>query len=319
MVLGFDAAPVSQAVSLCLVVSTFTSRQYDAGSIEFNLEKIMNGEFHRLFSSFFTFSGTPQLLVGIMLFYAFRQFERQWGSRKFGAFTFLTFVLGTILLAGVTTVGESMDIAFKPTSGPYVLIFALMMMYFGRVPTLSPSSYGLFGLTISEKTWVYLLALIFGLSELLNTIVPAFVGMFIGYLYNNNLLGIQSFRLPAFLDFLFNLVGNLLGIFLPTGGPAPIEDHSVAAAAVQAAAAASDGADDSEGEGADTRVRQTSWSEATAERLSDFGGLGEAIAPPTEEQIKTITSLGFDRTKAIHALEQTGNNVEMAANFCLQD
>jgi hypothetical protein len=46
--------------------------------------------------------------------------------------------------------------------------------------------------------------------------------------------------------------------------------------------------------------------------------MGEGIQPPTEDQIASITALGFERARAVHALEQCENNVEAAANFLLR-
>ena len=40
-------------------------------------------------------------------------------------------------------------------------------------------------------------------------------------------------------------------------------------------------------------------------------------APPPEEAIEQLTSMGFDRTAVIRALEMSGNNVEAAANRLL--
>lgn len=316
---GFTAAPVSQVLSLIMVVASFTARSLGDEELNFDLEKMMNnGEYSRLISSFITFTTTAQMLVGITLFYICRQFERLWGSRKFGAFTFVSFVLSTLLLSFVTVFGLSMDIKINPTAGPYPLICALLVMYKRYVPSINSSV-----MDISEKTWTYMLALYFALSGGWATLIPSLVGVMVGIFYSDDHLRVQSFRFPTFLEIIFNLIGNLLGIFLPLGGPAPLQDHSnAAAAAVQAAAEANSNTSGDNNDGReenDNRVRQPSWSEATQARLHDFGGLGEAIAPPSEEDIETITNLGFDRAKAVHALEQCDNNVQAAANYCLRD
>ena len=73
------------------------------------------------------------------------------------------------------------------------------------------------------------------------------------------------------------------------------------------------------GDGAEfDRARIPSWTDATRERLDSFGGMGPAIAPPSEDQITQLTALGFERSRAVHALEQCENNVEAAANFLLR-
>lgn len=59
----------------------------------------------------------------------------------------------------------------------------------------------------------------------------------------------------------------------------------------------------------------------------DWGDAGEDygsydnITPtraPTEQEIESVTALGFDRVTAINALRNTNNNVEAAVNMLLR-
>ena len=72
---------------------------------ELNFQKLSQGEIWRLATSHFIFSHTAQVLVGIILLYTCREFERQMGSRKFSAFLLLAlgFSIFSLLALVVST------------------------------------------------------------------------------------------------------------------------------------------------------------------------------------------------------------------------
>lgn len=69
------------------------------------------------------------------------------------------------------------------------------------------NQYVLAGVTFSEKSGIYLLAGQVLFSEGLSSIAAACCGILIGLLYDRNLLSMQRFRLPQFVEvrFLFLL------------------------------------------------------------------------------------------------------------------
>lgn len=91
----------------------------------------MNGEFWRLVTSQIVFRSKAQAVVGLILLYTCRQFERQMGSRKFGAFLVFSLVASLLSLLGVIVVAASLGVNLVPSSGPYFLIFALVALYYG--------------------------------------------------------------------------------------------------------------------------------------------------------------------------------------------
>lgn len=301
----FGHAPITHALTLAVVVQTLTSSKIDG----FNLNSVLSGNYLNLVTPFLTYGDRVQLAVGSILMYILRIFEQQFGSRKFGAMVFFSWVLAIATQVGIVVACENMGVKqVKPATGPFFLVFALLVLYYHSVPNLSPSQYSFLGLTISEKTWTYILGVQLMFSAQMHSAVAALIGLFLGVVYYSNQLGIQGWRLPGPLEKLISLPFALMGESTSDNNERQPRD----------------GANDDNSmmpEGDNPRAdrqRQPSWSEATQERLHDFGGLGAAIEPPTEEQIKTITNLGFDRSKAIHALEQCDNNVEQAANYILR-
>jgi hypothetical protein len=300
-------------------------------SMVFDFNMVMSGQFQRLLLSQFIFTNTAQTLVGISLLYVCRQFERQLGSRKFGAFTFISFTLSMVLMMSMAAFTRSMEMNYTPSSGPYSYIFSLLVLFYAHVPKVSPSKYSVLGLPLSEKTWTYVFGAQLLFNEMERSAGPSIIGVLIGMLYLGDHFSMQAWRLPAPLEKLFSLVGAIFSIVMP----APPTNPPRAAAAAASGGGAGDGparrtrsSNNSRGEqqqqqqqgddAAFDRARTPSWADATRERLDTFGGMGEPIAPPSEEQIASITALGFERTRAVHALEQCENNVEAAANFLLR-
>jgi len=293
-------APVTMALTIGVIVNTLLA----SGAAEaFSLRKVLAGDYANLVTTFLAYDDKIQLAVGSVLLHMLRVFELQFGSRKFGSFVFFSWLLAVLFHVALATACESAGVAaVQPATGPFFLVFALLVLYYHNIPALSPSKFSLLGLGLSEKTWTYVLGGQLAWSAAARSGASAGVGLLVGLVYYSNQLGVQGWRLPGFIEKLITLPLVLLG-------------GEAAAAPARAAASA---ADDEDNMNPMPGARQRSWSEATQERLHDFGGLGEAIAPPTEEQIAAISSLGFDRARAVHALEQCDNNVEQAANFILR-
>lgn len=84
----------------------------------------------RIATSFLVFQNGAQTIVGLILLYTCRQFERQMGSKKFGAFLVISLVISTLLSIALAVVAASIGFYLVPSSGPFPLVFALMTYYF---------------------------------------------------------------------------------------------------------------------------------------------------------------------------------------------
>mmetsp|Transcript_31849 Transcript_31849/g.101328 ORF Transcript_31849/g.101328 Transcript_31849/m.101328 type:complete len:229 (+) Transcript_31849:17-703(+) len=85
---GFFNAPVSKGLLLVTVGSTVLAQLTSArqASYQLTLAGLYGGQLWRFITSQLAFGTPSELIVGLMLSYMARTFERQMGSRKFGAF-----------------------------------------------------------------------------------------------------------------------------------------------------------------------------------------------------------------------------------------
>jgi hypothetical protein len=262
------------------------------------------------------FSQGAQVVVGVILLYTCRQFERQMGTRKFAGFFVYSFLFSQLSSIAVMVIASSIGMKLSISSGPYFIIFAQLFMFYSRIPkmpTSSPTSYSLFGLggvEFSEKSWIYLLASQLMLSEGLKSFVPSFIGLIAGYLYDNDRYSLQTFRLPRIVEVPFAFLGSFFSFFSPPPA-APPAGSLPALATLQGrqpvgAALRRAGSDRSLGGSGGGGLQ------------SDLGGIRHRTsAPPNEESVAALMGMGFDREAAVRALQNTGNNVEAAANFLL--
>ena len=90
----------------------------------------MHGEVWRLFTSQIIFRNKAQAIVGLILLYSCRQFERQMGVKKFGAFLIFSLLISVLTMTAFIVVCLTVGVHFVPSSGPFFLIFALMAFYY---------------------------------------------------------------------------------------------------------------------------------------------------------------------------------------------
>jgi len=256
----------------------------------------------RIISGNLVFSSMPQLFMGVVLIYSLRHFERQLGTRKFGSFVFLTFAFSFLTQCAVVVTASSMGFNFQMTSGPYFFIYSLLAFYHRQIPKLQPSRHAIFGsFRFSEKSWTYVFALQLLCSEGMSSVFTGLSGLLAGYLYMGDILGLQNYRLPKFLESICYPFSFLVGSTPPTNNSTP-----------------------------NPLVRPSPRPEPTERGPRNLGGWGQQPLtgfrhlnqrnivppqqPPPESAIESIVSLGFDRQQAINALRMTNNNVEAAAN-----
>lgn len=273
-----------------------------------------NGELWRFITSQMGFASIPQTIVGLILVYQFRQFERQMGPRKFGAFLVaVTLIAMSVLLAFCVAIGS-----FVPSQGPYFFIYSIFPLFHSKllraaclcasqmiantlddvwgvngaeyIPKLYPTRLSVFGMGFSEKSWTYLLGLQLLFSDGFNSLIPGLSGFLAGMLYLHDALNIQSFRLPKALEPVFSFLGQIVDP--PVRIAQEAQRRAIDQGQLQAA-------------------------------LAGFGpGLDDyrepaPVAPPSEADIEMLMSMGFERDRVVRALQQSRNNVEAAANILL--
>lgn len=130
--MGYENAPIIQVVSAFTILLGWFHGSSNISSLD--LFKLGKGEFWRLLLSQLIFENTAETVVGLMLLYIFRQFERQMGTRKFGFFVFMSFVISVFNLITFEILLLGVDIIFVPASGPYFLIFSMLSIFYCKSP-----------------------------------------------------------------------------------------------------------------------------------------------------------------------------------------
>ena len=128
MSLGYENAPVTQLISVFTILLGWFHGSSKILSLD--LFKLGEGQMWRLLSSQIIFESTAEAVVGLMLLYTFRQFERQMGTRKFGFFVFLSLLISLFNLVTFQILLQSLDIHFVPASVPYFLIYAMLAIFY---------------------------------------------------------------------------------------------------------------------------------------------------------------------------------------------
>eukprot|EP01018_Ginkgo_biloba_P036217 Gb_32783 [translate_table: standard] len=287
---GFHNAPVTKGLVItCTIVSIIIGMQGGSSACSLSYQAIVR-KLHlwRLVTSAFVFSSTPELMFGLYLLYYFRVFERQIGSNKYSVFVLFSIIF-TIFFELISL------IVFKdPTSsglapGPYGLIFSSFIPFYFDIPV--STRFRIFGLRFSDKSFVYLAGLQLLLSSWEKSFIPGLCGVFAGLSYRLNVFGVRRIKFPELL------VSSISHLSLP---------------AVSAAPSATASRGNVTGETRAPLGRQFEEDFAAAAPLLASAG------DPSEEDILTLVSMGFERNNAIQALIQGGNDINAATNILLE-
>ena len=277
-----------------------------APTLAINLQAMYHGEIHRIALSSLFFTSTSQIFIGLVLVYTLRQVERLMGSRKFGAFVVVSFLLSLLMQLAIVVAGNTMMITFIPSPGPFYYIFSTMPFFHRHIPKLRPSSYTIMNslnFVISEKSLYYLLASQLMFSEGLDSAVPSFAGLLAYYTYSIDGLGLDEFRVPRVVETFFTTIGGFMCSLIPMVEPnlntRARGDANVNRMLARATAGLGGPA---RGNGNDMNGGRDRW---------------QTLPPPSEEQIQSLIGLGFDRPAVLRALEGSNNDVEVAANRLL--
>mmetsp|Transcript_7286 Transcript_7286/g.7508 ORF Transcript_7286/g.7508 Transcript_7286/m.7508 type:complete len:316 (+) Transcript_7286:223-1170(+) len=309
---GFENTPITKSLCGFIFISTIlfgnlNSKDDSHGGdiISLDLHELYKGQLWRILLSPLGFHSLPQLLVGLMLMYTFRQFERQLGLRKFGSLLCLSYLISILTQLAAIVLASMTGHHLLLTPGPFFFIFSLLPLFYQYIPRLHPLRISLLGLILSEKSWVYLLATQLLLCEGERSVMASIGGGLAGYLYLIEGLGFEEFRTPNIVEAPFRAVYGLVSGFFHFPGLTGRETERVRGG----------GRERERGRGMFGGLNHMMYPEGPAG--GGGGGFEGAPSPPSEDSISVLTSIGFDRPAAIRALGMAGNNVEMAANILL--
>jgi len=306
---GFQNAPISKGL---LVLTGFFSIGASVMRLHNQLDFadlnsiIYSYQPWRLITSHLFFSSPGELLFGLILIYFFRLFERQMGSAKFGGYLTVIFTLSTMVqIASYVLIPSA-----RFTSGPYAFIFACFILYYSEIP--STYRFRIAGISATDKLFTYILGLQLLFSNSPHSMYSALCGILSGIIYKVDPLGLKRFRFPTFVN---NFCKKWILPFIQSPRrpqstrPIPLPQSNTGRAAPAAPNP--------------FQQQQNAFGQGYSDQLlpgnSPFGfPTGRAAqAPPSNESIEMLTSMGFSRQAVMDALARCNNNVEMATHILL--
>ncbi|KAI8643926.1 hypothetical protein BD408DRAFT_414108 [Parasitella parasitica] len=192
---GFRNAPVTKflvpVVGGCSVLA-YVCNLKPHMSLQISHLGIENGQMWKIFTSHWAFSSVGATVVGTWLIYKMKVVERRYGSSKYAALVFISFVASTFLQTGALAVGSRFG--FKSiASGSYAILFSILYQYQEMIP---PSfQVNVLGTTLTDKIYVYLAATQLLLSNSSASVIPSICGLVIGAAYDMT-AGLKQWRFP---------------------------------------------------------------------------------------------------------------------------
>ncbi|XP_022096642.1 ubiquitin-associated domain-containing protein 2-like [Acanthaster planci] len=226
--LGFYKNPVTKGLltsvaflSTSLIVMGPRYQQFFAYTTESLTENL---EMWRLLTSKLAFLDPRNLLLGLVLMYNFRLFEKRYGSTKFASYLFANGVMTTFLELAALFVFQSFqqgNIPLHWSQGPTGVVASFFVPFFLDVPYISAPN--VLGHILNGKWLVYILGLQL-LSQSTQSSIAVGCGLLSSLLYRLNFLHLRSWlRIPTPLTRLSAaLLGPLLRSPPPREGPVPM-------------------------------------------------------------------------------------------------
>ncbi|KAH8892034.1 hypothetical protein GQ53DRAFT_746476 [Thozetella sp. PMI_491] len=215
--MSFTNAPVSRVLVLGLVMGSIAASLFDIKHYFYIVVDLHILRYHQTWRALIyqlCYTNSSEVLFGAMTLYHLRVIERMWGSRKYASFILvagiLTSVLPPILLAALLRPLTLGMFNYLP-AGPTPLIFAVLAQYHAIIPHMykyrlafsatPPTTDEFMGLTFSDKSYRYLLALQLALFQWPGSLLGAAVGWLVGYSWRSDLLpgALTRWRVPGWV------------------------------------------------------------------------------------------------------------------------
>ncbi|KAG2174797.1 hypothetical protein INT43_005859 [Umbelopsis isabellina] len=320
---GFYNAPVTKMISLgvgacSLLASVLNVKPYL--HLQLTPHLTTHHQFWRLLVSHLAFANSSDLLFGGLIVYHMRVVERQFGTPKYVAFIAISWVLSTLLEIGALVMLSKLGLRSIP-AGPFAILFAMLYQYHRIIP--STYKFKIFGATLSDKMYIYVIATHLMLSQSLATLAPALCGLFAGALYRSDIVGIKRWRFPRVLSSFASRV------VLPLIASAPAA-RSTATTPEQRAQSIGLPMESMMASGIRNRRQAGRPGQARAgvdstmrEYIGTLAGrapeAGTSARPPSEEHIAILMTMfpGQTRESVINALATAHNDLNRAVEIML--
>ncbi|GAP85688.1 putative uba domain-containing protein ucp14 [Rosellinia necatrix] len=215
--MSFTNAPVTRSLVYGLVGASIAASLLDIKHYFYILVDLHLWRFHQTWRALIyqlCYTNSSEVLFAAMTLYNMRSVERLWGSRKYATFVFATFLLTSTLspvILALVVRPLSLGVLNYLPAGPTPIIFAVLAQYHAMIPhtykykvatSLSQSPGDQFqGVTLSDKTYRYLLALQLAVFQWPGSLLGALIGWVVGYAWRMEVLprSLTRWRIPGWI------------------------------------------------------------------------------------------------------------------------
>ncbi|KAI9257177.1 hypothetical protein BDA99DRAFT_539281 [Phascolomyces articulosus] len=284
-------------------------------------------QFWRLITSHCAFTNSGELFFGLLLIYAMRVIERQYGTAKYAAFVFLTLWISTFLELGALVSGAKLGfrrIPGGPKKSPlknekhdsYALIFSMLYQYHRIIP--STYRFRIFGATLNDKMFLYAPAIQIFISQSFATMIPCICGLMAGALYRSDVGNMKKWRFPKHIR---NVTTRMSDASLASG-PTPRSSATMPTTArsseILTTAANLRNRRSNNNNTPRARTANTTDVREYIDTLTGRGAAAE-VQPPPEEDVRLLMSMFPDhpRETIMRAFSSGHNNMNRAVEIML--
>ncbi|RDA93808.1 hypothetical protein CP533_6387 [Ophiocordyceps camponoti-saundersi (nom. inval.)] len=206
----FTNAPVTRLGVMGLVAGGIAANVLDMKHyfhILIDTHLFRNSQPWRLLTYQLCYVNSAEVLFAAMTVYNLRVVERMWGSRKFASFLLVSYLMTSVTEPLIMAVLRPLSDLFNYVpAGPTPIIFAVLAQFYAMVPhtykfrvTTSSMGDGLSGLTLTDKSFPYLIAFHLSLLQWPGSLVGAMVGWLVGHAWRGAVLpaSLVTWRLPG--------------------------------------------------------------------------------------------------------------------------
>lgn len=213
--MSFQHAPATKGFMMACAAMSIVAAVFDVKHY-FHLQLVphlsRHHQYWRLFAHHLAYSNSSELFIWELILYNVGvTIERQFGTIKFASYAVISTLVSTILEFVFLLAFNRLRFNRIP-SGPTALAFNLLYQYSRLVP--SEYRFRVFGVTVTNKVFVYILAFQLAISQPLSSTAVAAIGLLTGALYRSDMASLKTYRLPPWFvrvssRFLLPLVGSM--------------------------------------------------------------------------------------------------------------
>ncbi|CAE6524072.1 unnamed protein product [Rhizoctonia solani] len=324
---GFQNAPITKGLmiatgALSLIIGLADVRYY------FHLQLVphisRDHQYWRLLTNQLAFTNSSELLLGqIILYNVAVGIERTFGSHKYLSFLVAAALVSTLLNFSSLLALYRFGLNYIP-AGPIAILFAIIYQYERIVP--SAYNFRVLGITMSNKTFTYLIAFPITISHMPGSMLVALTGLATGALYRSDITNLKSYRAPPwFVSAISTLVGSSRPPHMPRRA-IPGERPPFATEQVLTRRRVNEPREEVNNEPADANaatrasrsVTGSSSGSVMREWVDELTGRRDGARVPTAAEIAELTSVfPHARREEILAALQRSQTVDQAASILL--